>query len=58
MVETNYEKKDITASPKKKDIVPEGWELFEKRGAWCTRSPMGTLAKHASKVDAMGYMNG
>ena len=58
MVETNYEKKDITASPKKKDMVPEGWELFEKRGTWCTRSPDGVLAKHASKADAMGHLNG
>ena len=32
-MEANYEKKDITKSPKVKgNSVPEGWEMFEKRG--------------------------
>lgn len=39
-MKTSYEKKDITASPevkvvkKVKPILPEGVELYEKRGLW------------------------
>ena len=37
-MEMNYSKKDITKAPKIKKVVkkevPEGWELYEKRGMW------------------------
>ena len=58
MVETDYEKKDITASPKSKSGAPDGWEIFEKRGVWCARHPSGALSKHDSKEDALEHANG
>jgi hypothetical protein len=37
-MEMDYKKKDITKAPKMKKVVkrevPEGWELYEKRGMW------------------------
>jgi len=58
MVEKDYEKKDITASPKVKSNIPEGWELYQKRGGWCTKDSAGRLTKHASEEDAMDFING
>ena len=58
MVEKEYEKKDITAAPKVKSKIPEGWQLYLKRGVWCVRNEAGTLSKHASKKDSMYFING
>lgn len=36
-MELDYSKKDITKAPKIKKVkseIPEGWELYEKRGLW------------------------
>jgi hypothetical protein len=35
-MELKYDKKDISKSPKAKaeKSLPEGWELYEKRGMW------------------------
>jgi len=35
-MEMDYEKKDIQKAPKikKVDALPEGYELYEKRGLW------------------------
>lgn len=58
MVEKDYEKKDITESPKVKSKIPEGWQLYLKRGVWCTKDSTGALVKHASEEDAMDFING
>lgn len=33
-MEMEYSKKDISKSPKAKSVLPEGYELYEKRGLW------------------------
>lgn len=36
-MEMDYQKKDIQKAPKIKKVkseIPEGWELYEKRGLW------------------------
>ena len=57
MVETDYEKKDITASPSNKAApkpdFPEGWDYYLKRGQHCVRTPEGRLMKYSSKAKAM-----
>ena len=40
-MELDYNKKDIAKSPKAKAVVqvlPEGYELYEKRGMWHVKS--------------------
>ena len=58
-MEANYEKKDITKSPKVKgNSLPEGWEMFEKRGFWWTVSPEGLKNTFPSEKEAMEHING
>lgn len=51
----DYNKKVVDSPVVKKKkvfVVPEGWDLYEKRGKWCLRSPQGKLSKFATKKAA------
>ena len=52
-----YSKKDMKETPKvKKDFLPDGWTMVEKRGRWCVRDAEGTLHKFSSKDEAKKYI--
>lgn len=60
-MELNYDKKDIAKSPKakaEKNVLPEGWQLYVKRGVWNVRNPEGELTHHETEQDAWKYING
>ena len=46
-MEMEYEKKDISKSPKAKgNQLPEGWEMYVKRGVWNVRDEEGRLTQY------------
>ena len=52
-----YSKKDMKETPKvKKDFLPDGWTMVEKRGRWCVRNPSGNLSKFATEKAAKEYI--
>lgn len=55
-----YEKKDIAKSPKAKaeKSLPEGWQMYLKRGVWNVRDEEGRLTHHQSEKEAWEYING
>ena len=66
-MELDYDKKDVTKSPKVKapskkkselSELPEGWGYYVKRGSHCLLDPNGKQTKHASKEAAMEFANG
>ena len=60
-MELNYDKKDIAKSPKakaEKNVLPEGWQLYVKRGVWNVRDVDGNLTQYQNKQDAWKYING
>ena len=61
-MELNYEKKDIAKSPEEKkvekNVLPEGWELYVKRGVWNVRDSEGRLTQYQTETEAWGYING
>ena len=58
----DYDKKDMKKAPKVKKVtkkeftLPEGWELYLKRGTWGVRSPEGVLSKFATEKAAKEYI--
>ena len=59
-MELNYDKKDIAKSPKAKaeKTLPEGWELYVKRGVWNVRDLEGRLTQYQTETEAWDYING
>jgi len=63
-MELDYDKKDVTKSPKvkapskKKSELPEGWGYLVKRGRHVLIDPNGKQTKHASKEAATEFANG
>lgn len=60
-MELNYDKKDIAKSPKakaEKNVLPEGWQLYVKRGIWNVRDLDGNLTQYQNEKEAWGYING
>lgn len=59
-MEMEYEKKDIAKSPKAKGekSLPEGWQMYLKRGVWNVRDEEGRLTHHQSEKEAWEYING
>jgi len=60
-MEMEYSKKDISKSPKtkaEKNVLPEGWELYVKRGIWNVRNPQGELTHHKTEKEAWDLING
>lgn len=56
MMEMDYSKKDITKAPKMKKtpVVPEGWELYEKRGLWHAKGDTHEIFK--TKEEALKWL--
>ena len=59
-MEMEYSKKDISKSPKAKaeKALPEGWQLYLKRGVWCVRDDKNVLSQHKSEKEAWNFING
>jgi len=60
-MEAEYSKKDISKSPKAKkveNVLPDGWQLYLKRGVWCVRDDKNVLSQHKSEQDAWKFING
>ena len=60
-MEAEYSKKDISKSPKAKkveNVLPDGWQLYLKRGVWCVRDDKNLLSQHKSEQDAWNFING
>jgi hypothetical protein len=59
-MDTEYMKKDLTKSPKKKsgNTLPEGWQLNLIRGVWKVRDSENTLTIYATEEEAWDYING
>ena len=60
-MELNYDKKDISKSPKakaEKNVLPEGWQLYVKRGVWKVRDVEGRLTQDQTEKEAWDCING
>ena len=60
-MELNYDKKDIAKSPKakaEKNVLPEGWQLYVKRGVWNVRDVEGRLTQYQTEKEAWDFING
>tara|TARA_B110000211_G_scaffold234327_1_gene303531 strand:+ start:5983 stop:6162 length:180 start_codon:yes stop_codon:yes gene_type:complete len=59
-MDTEYMKKDLTKSPKKKseDVLPEGWQINLIRGVWKVRDAQGVLTIYTTEQEAWEYING
>jgi|TARA_B100000927_G_C16366823_1_gene429790 hypothetical protein len=56
-MEMDYQKKDIQKAPKIKKVkqeVPEGWELYEKRGLWHLKGDTHEIFK--TKEEALAWL--
>lgn len=58
-MEIDYNKKDVVKSPKVKvapkvNPIPEGWELYEKRGLWHLKGDTHEIFK--TKQDAIEWL--
>ena len=57
-MEMEYEKKDISKSPKTKgNQLPEGWQMYVKRGVWNVRDDEGRLTQYETEKEAWEYFN-
>ena len=60
-MEMEYSKKAIAKSPKtkaEKNVLPEGWGLYVKRGVWNVRDLEGRLTQYQTETEAWDYING
>ena len=61
-MEQDYDKKDISESPKvkaaPKSEFPKGYEHGVKRGWHCVRGPDGMLKKFKTHAECIEYANG
>jgi hypothetical protein len=60
-MEFNYDKKDLKESPKTKsvkNVLPEGWEMYLKRGTWNVRDALGQLTHWKTEKEAWEHING
>lgn len=58
-MELEYDKKDVAKSPKVKEVkLPEGYDLYFKRGKWCLRDLNGRQWKFDSEKEALKHANG